>query len=608
MLCSASIVPARSAADAGPPVHAPRTLNEGRLTLIPAGAGGAQLKLKPSPDGATAIHTCPVTVPHLLSGAQADPASAGTHIAPGNLESEAKALAIPDGSGGVYVAFENLYNTGFNVFWSAVAHVGSDGLPTAGWLAEPIVGYHRLIGDPNRVSITFARPDRVWLFSDYVSTGEPFFRMVGPNAQVAQDTMGLASRFQEATVATPVGATGDAWLTTAMVSLNGSLALRVGLLAPDGVHDSSLPDILLMGLGPGFGALLQVLPDGGGGVWCTLNSANVFGSTGRDLVTARVLANGQPAWPVAARVVSAAAGDQIESSECSDGAGGAYFAWTDRRVANGSDVYGLHLLVDGSIAPGWPVNGKIIAASAGEQFQPHIAADGAGGCWVVWTDSRTGENDIFFTRLLSNGSPAAGFPAGGLPLCAATGGQIEPQILADGNGGFYSIWLDARDGELDLFGQHIHATGEVTPGWTVGGVALCTEPHPQQDPLLVLASPGHPMALWSDTRAVKVQYQAMTLPADAPLAGAPGDRTPVIALSASGPSRELEFRITTHGSQAATLELFDLHGRRVVRMGWDRPLHDEAIRFGKAGLDPGLYWARLVQGVNSARARAILLR
>ncbi len=533
---------------------------------------------------------------------------AGTHIAPGILESETKAFAIPDGSGGVYIAFENLYITDSNGFWSAVAHVGSDGLPTAGWLAEPIVGYHRLIGDANRVSITFARPGRVWLFSDYVSMGEPFFRMVGPNAQVAQDTMGLASRFQEATVATPVGATGVAWLTTAMVSLNGALALRVGLLTPAGVHDSSLPDILLMGLGPGFGALIHVLPDGGGGVWCTLNSANVFGSTGRDLVTTRVLANGQPAWPVAARVVSAATGDQIESSECSDGAGGAYFAWTDRRVANGSDVYGLHLQSDGSIAPGWPVNGKIIAAGAGEQFQARIAADGAGGCWAVWTDSRTGENDIYFTRLLSDGSPVAGYPVGGLPLCAATGGQIEPQILADGNGGFYCIWLDARDGELDLFGQHIHATGEVTPGWIAGGVALCTEPHPQQDPLLVLASPGHPLAVWSDTRSVKVQYQALALPADAPLAGASGVRTPAIALHAGSPGRTLEFRITTEGPEAATLELFDLHGRRVVRVGWDRPLHDEWIRLGTTDLDPGLYWARLVQGVNTARTRAILLR
>lgn len=540
--------------------------------------------------------------------AQADPATAGTHIAPGGTSNERGANAIPDGAGGVFVAFENMYLDIGPDFWSAIARLGPDGSPVPGWLPLPIVGYHRLAGDPWAVSIAYARPDRVWLFSDFVSAGQPLFRMLGPDPLVAQDTMGLAQRFEQATVATPVGFSGDTWLTTGMLGVNNNLVLRVGVLQATGAHDSSLPDIPVTGLGPGANAELHAFPDGTGGVWCTLNSSDVLGGTAEDLVAIRLLSNGHPAWPVPSHVVCAAGRAQTENSECSDGAGGAFVAWTDRRSVTSSDVYGLHMLADGSVAPGWPLNGKVIASGAGEQYQPHVASDGAGGCWVAWTDSRSGENDIYFTRLLASGAPAAGFPVGGSPLCAATGPQNEPRVLADGTGGFYAVWVDARDGEADLYGQHVHSTGVVTPGWIADGVALCTEPHPQQDPLLVLASPGHPIAIWSDTRAVKVQYQAMALPGDLPLADVPGAHSSSIALSTHGPARELEFLITTQSGRAASLELFDLHGGRVARMAWDRPLHNELVQVGSTRLDAGLYWARLTQGSDVVTAKAILLR
>src|SRR5262245_59509861 len=44
----------------------------------------------------------------------------------------------------------------------------------------------------------------------------------------------------------------------------------------------------------------------------------------------------------------------------SDGRGGAFIVWRDNRNAlsgGGLSIFGQHLLVDGSVAPGWPIDG-----------------------------------------------------------------------------------------------------------------------------------------------------------------------------------------------------------------------------------------------------------
>jgi hypothetical protein len=244
----------------------------------------------------------------------------------------------------------------------------------------------------------------------------------------------------------------------------------------------------------------------------------------------------------------------------------------------------------------------------GDQFQPKVAEDGRGGCWVVWTDSRSGDNDIYFTRLGPNGVPAPGFPSGGRILCGAQGGQITPAIVADGADGFFAVWLDDRNGKLDLYGQHIHATGELMPGWTSDGVALCTDPFSKSDPMLVLSAPNRALAIWLDTRNVMPEYYAMLLPADGATAGVEGTRAHQLEVSRSGSDRDLDFTIMAPGTSAVQVSLFDLSGRRIGEQLLPSRPAQQQVRFATNGLRPGLYLARARQDGATTVRRAILIR
>ncbi len=538
--------------------------------------------------------------------AEAASDSTGVLVAPGFYGVESLANAIPDSLGGAFVAFEG--RAFFPILNAVVARLGPDGLPVPGWSSAPVSGLDRLAGDlPSsqiRAAVAPARPGAVWMVADWADVGQLYYRLVGANGPSQPETSGVATRFQRHIVAVPLG-NGRTLIQAGVGS--GAATLRVSVLDSTGVLDSSIPDVPL--IGAGGPANHVAIPDGTGGAISVLLVGNAAGNTGSDLIAVRLSRGGAPMWSPPARVVTAAARDQSEARLCTDGTGGGYFVWTDKRnLSLSSDVYALRLLPDGSIALGWHTSGEPVASVPGDQFQPRIAEDGRGGCWVVWTDSRSGENDIYYTRLGPDGTPAPGFPAGGRSLCAAAGGQITPQIVADGTGGFFAAWIDDRDGELNLYGQHIRSTGAVMPGWTPDGVALCTNPFPQSDPMLVLSTPNRALAIWSDTRAVVPEYYAMVLPADGEIVGVSGTQVPGLEISRLGSGRDMEFTLHAPGTGAVRISLFDISGRRIEEQLLGRGSGQQQVRFATDGLRPGLYLARARQDGEIAVRRAFLIR
>ena len=76
------------------------------------------------------------------------------------------------------------------------------------------------------------------------------------------------------------------------------------------------------------------------------------------------------------------------------------------------------------------------------------------------------------------------------------------------------------------------------------------------------------------------------------------------------PASRRECRIAYYLSEAgpATLELFDIRGRRVARVDvGSRGIGDRIVSLGQLiDSGPGLYWARLHQGVRTATARIVV--
>ena len=97
---------------------------------------------------------------------------------------------------------------------------------------------------------------------------------------------------------------------------------------------------------------------------------------------------------------------------------------------------------------------------------PQLVADGAGGSFVAWADSRNGNYDIFVARVSSSGSISWG-PTN---ICSATGDQKNPHVAADGSGGFFVAWEDGRTtaNGKDVYAQRVTSTGRVRAGRTCG--------------------------------------------------------------------------------------------------------------------------------------------
>jgi hypothetical protein len=541
--------------------------------------------------------------------ASGDPASAGTLVAPSlpGTSTETGPLAIPDGAGGAFVGFRTPAE-----YKMHVARVDETGTPVGSWLPIGISGLSEVPG--RAVQIASIAPDRVLILADNTVTFNPpayLTRVVGENGLTDPEVSSLSSvQFGTLSIqGVPGGGAivlGGSW--------NAAPSFRAAAYSAEG-SPTGTDDIGVQGAiwhyTSDYGPPIAISPDGDGGAWAVGEVVAINTGTGVDLVATRVALDGTPLLTPAARIVTSAARDQTDAAVAPDGAQGVYIAWTDRRnLSQSSDVYGVRLLPDGSVSPGWTASGKPIASLAGDQFQPVVAADGAGGVWLAWIDSRTGENDLFYSHFGASGDPVAGYPAGGRVLCSAPGSQIALRIAADGSGGFYALWLDGREGELDLFAQHIHSTGVVMPGWTPDGVAICTNPTAKDWPGLLPLASGRVLATWTDSRTGVPRVYDALLPVD-------GSVTDVSRLAVNTlrirPTRDpahgaIDLLVSAAGTGELRVTLHDLTGRTLAERVLASPADHVAVRFDADALRPGLYFVRATRPGATTSTRISVVR
>lgn len=244
-----------------------------------------------------------------------------------------------------------------------------------------------------------------------------------------------------------------------------------------------------------------VVSDGAGGAIVAWYDDRASSS---DIYSQRVRASGtvDPAWPPDGRAVCTASGDQIYPAITSDGAGGAIVVWRDTRGGPDTDIYAQRVLGSGAVDPGWPANGRALCTAPNNQSVPSIASDGAGGAFVAWSDLRNGtHSDIYVQRVRASGAVDPAWPVDGRAICTAAGEQSGPAILADGAGAAIVAWFDYRNGlDADIYAQRVLPTGVVDAAWPAGGRALCTAVGEQYSPVLVSDGVGGAVITWYDYR------------------------------------------------------------------------------------------------------------
>jgi len=261
----------------------------------------------------------------------------------------------------------------------------------------------------------------------------------------------------------------------------------------------------------GWESDVRIVSDGVGGaifVWVDQRNGTYYD---RDLYAIRLLSDGSlaPGWQVNGNVVSDAAGVQGQEDGphiCIDGVGGAIIAWCDTRNVGDMDVYAQRMDSSGNAL--WTVNGEPIGAYQDTQIRANIASDDSGGAYVVWDDRRHGGTnlDIYGQRVDANGNHQ--WTTNGVPFCSLSGCQLDPKIVRDGMGGAIIAWWDRRNSPdpygTDIYGQRVDREGQNL--WTAGGVAICLYSGTQYIEALVPDGTGGAYAVWLDSRNVAWQY------------------------------------------------------------------------------------------------------
>jgi hypothetical protein len=308
--------------------------------------------------------------------------------------------------------------------------------------------------------------------------------------------------------------------------------------------------------------------------------------------------------------------DQYWPDVVSDGAGGAIVVWSDFRNGPG-DIYGQR--IDGAGALQWTTDGAPVCTNPGTQgfYYSNIAADGQGGVVVAWEDV----NDIYAQRLSASGAQL--WNPTGVAVCTAPNEQYRPYPISDGTGGVVVVWSDPRapgdpdEGLIDIYAQRVKSDGTVDPEWPPNGLAVCTAPNDQANPILIPDDAGGAIAFWEDYRNGSSDLYAQRIDFSGvlgePVVGAVPESSDGLGLSDVWPNPtsgdRLRVRFTLPGASTAWLEVLDVMGRRMVA----REVGSLGAGEHTVGLSdddplaPGLYLVRL-RSEHAVRTTRVVIR
>lgn len=507
-----------------------------------------------------------------------------------------------DGAGGAWVAFKT------GDLRMVLARLSADGIVRPDWPAgvyDADLGLRLSSGA--RVLANGA--ERVVVVSDYCAY-DRLAMAYGADGDAIGSFPASASQFYPApgAVLTPDG--GVLAAVTAGIGLNSS-GVRLAVVSPLGTLASEAE--VGFGVQVPTGEPFATAPDGTGGLYVgvPIYYSEDY-SSGLDVALMLVASDGSRPWTGNWRTVCTANANQRQIRVAPDGTGGALVAWADERTGGSPmDVYGARFTSAGTPAAGWTAQGKRITSATGAQFEPRVVDDGGSGAWFVWRDERVADINLYFNRVQGNGAFAPGFSAAGTLLCGAAGAQSDVQVVPDGAGGFFAVWLDPRDGEADLYGTHITSAGVPAPGWPADGLALCDAASQQLHPALAATGVNRAMLAWRDTRADSGHVYALALGNDGPVTTGvgPGPGGALRLRAAANPCFGTpELWLAGAAGEPVEIELVDVAGR-VVRRGSGRGEPAEArVSLGGGPLPAGVYFAVARQGGSRATVRVCVLR
>ncbi len=235
----------------------------------------------------------------------------------------------------------------------------------------------------------------------------------------------------------------------------------------------------------------QLVSDGHGGAiisWEDRRSGSNY-----DIYAQRINSNGVVNWTANGIAICTASNNQYSSKLVSDGMGGAIISWEDLRTE--SDIYAQRINSKGVV--NWTANGIAICTEIAQQYELQLVSDGQGGAIITWQDWRIISTlEIYAQRINSKG--IVNWTTNGVPVCTAPRHQRHPQLVCDGQGGAIITWEDYRSDDYDIYAQRVNSKGAVN--WTIDGIIVGIATNSQTDPQIVMDGKGGAIITWSDFR------------------------------------------------------------------------------------------------------------
>src|SRR5689334_19379016 len=340
----------------------------------------------------------------------AQTSTAGTPVAATHLAAESNPTVLADGTGGAFVGFKIAYRSPSLPADVAVARVLASGGRHPEWTALPPLPAGSLPqtspSGPSRLLV--APQGKVFTFADYaVSVPADGLIVRELNGQGADPSYPGYSPNNAYSVFNVVPRSSGGMMLVG--KLPGSINCFVTVVDANGAGTEVL-DPIPVGTSFSFsGDRIAAVPSGSDGAIATLLFPFVNNVPGNniDLIAVKIDATGQLAWNPVYRILAATINNQWEQVVTSDGADGIIVAWLDMRTTAGNgDIYASRLLPDGTLAAGWTNGGKALATGTAAQSGEAIESDGAGGAWIAWGHDRnvTTGKDLYFTHVLANGT------------------------------------------------------------------------------------------------------------------------------------------------------------------------------------------------------------
>jgi hypothetical protein len=240
------------------------------------------------------------------------------------------------------------------------------------------------------------------------------------------------------------------------------------------------------------------ISDGAGGAFIAWTDPR---NGSNDIYMQRVDGAGNTLWAADGVAVCTATAAQDYATLLSDGAGGVIVAWSDARtVATFYDIYAQRMNSAG--VPQWLSNGVVVCTATRGQYYPRMTGDGVGGAIVVWDDDRATNSDVYAARLTAAGATPDG--ASGVPVATGAATQGGATLIPNGAGGAFLAWTDARNGTFDIYAARFSSGGVVLDP---AGIAICQTGGDQMYPATVTDGAGGAIMVWADARIPTIYAQ-----------------------------------------------------------------------------------------------------